>query len=234
MGDHDQAAARADLGHQQRGHVVAPTGVEALGRLVRHHDPRAPRPRRGDGDALGHAAGEFVGQLRLRPLQAQRGEVGPGAGLRLGAGQAAHQAVGLGHLARGAHQRVERQPRLLRQHRDLAPPQATEIPRPGGVEAAARDLDPAPGREPRRQRAHQRLGEQALARAGLAQDHQRLAGVDDDRQRGDQPLGAVEDGEIGCAQQAHGSRLPASRVRPSSRTKVATTGASRAWGASCQ
>ena len=93
-------------------------------------------------------------------------------------GQAAHQAVRLGDLTLRAHQRIERQPGLLRQHRDAASPERAEAPGVARVEIVPVERHAALRRKRRRQRAHQCLRQETLARAGLAENDQRLAGVE--------------------------------------------------------
>ena len=167
--------------------------VERARRLVREQEPRLADERERDYDALREAAGQLVAV-------------------------AAHAAVGLGHpddpqqldrlpLARlllpdtlrllqrllqlvpdGQH-RVQGGDRILEDHRDLAAARALQLaPARAGEVPALEDDRAARHGGLGRQGVHDRAQRQALARAALADDADRLARLDLERH-------AVDDGE---------------------------------------
>ena len=166
--------------------------VECGGRLVGDQQRRAAGQRHRDHGALAHAAGELM-RIFPRPLlglgyphQAQHVDrLVPGF---LG-GQLAMQPNRLGDLVADPHHRVERGHRLLEDHRDaVAADRAhlglVEAEQVGAFERHAAADDPA--RRIRHQ-PHDRQRGDALAAAGLADDRQRLAAANAERNVVDRP-----------------------------------------------
>ena len=188
MGDQDQPDAEFLLQlDDQRQDLRLDRDIERGGRLVRDQQRRPARQRHRDHGALAHAAGKLM-RIFLRPP------------LRFGnPDQAQHldglasrppcavivamQANRFGDLVADPHHRVERGHRLLENHRDaVAADRAhlglVEAEQVGAFEHHGAADDPARriGHQPHdRQRGH------ALAAAGLADDRQRLAAADAER-----------------------------------------------------
>ncbi|CPN80989.1 Uncharacterised protein [Bordetella pertussis] len=173
--DHAQAALHPQL-IQQVQDAGFDRDVERGGRLVEQQQVGRAGQRRGDHDALLHAAGQLVRigvQQRAGARQAHLVHQPQRFGAR-GAGIGAPALdQRLGDLAADRQAGVERGEGILEHHGDAVAAQ------PGG--AFARDVlaveDHAAGGDRRagRQQAQHRPGNRALARAALAHDAQRCA-----------------------------------------------------------
>ena len=156
--------------------------VERGGGLVGEEQLRAAGQRDGDGDALAHAAGELVRVLVEAPLglgDADGVEELERLLVRLVLGDVEVVAEGLGDLPADLHHRVERGHRVLEDHRHLGAPDGSQL-----VLRCADELLALVGDRPGAddvlggEQAHDRAGQHGLARAGLADDAERLAALE--------------------------------------------------------
>ncbi len=99
---------------------------------------------------------------------------------RLGSRYRAVQAHRLGKLVADAQRRIERAHRVLEDHRDGLAADMRQLPLAQSEQRLAVELEPRRGDpcRPRRQQAEQRQGRHALARSALADEAQRLAGIE--------------------------------------------------------
>ena len=169
--------------------------------LVGDQQARARAQTHRDHRPLAHASGEHEGELADAP-----GCVG-NAGLaqqvdcghdRLAGVDMAVDAQGFADLPPDPVDGVERRHGVLKDHRDLCPAHRLHLVlREGGQDAALeRDLPLHDASAPREQ-AHDRKRGHRLARSGLADDAQRLTGVDGERDAVHCPDRAVLHGEVG-------------------------------------
>ena len=157
--------------------------------------------REGDHDALAHAARQLV-RVLLEPLLG----LGDADGLEQGEGelvgvllrdvQVEEQAFG--DLLADLHHRVERGHRVLEHHRHLGAPEVAQVVAGRVDELVALEQDAAGALHVGlRQQAHDRAREHRLARPGLADDPERLAPLERDRDAVDGAGHAARGGEVG-------------------------------------
>ncbi len=204
--------------------VRPPAGCARRPRARSQRRPAVPcRPRAARHAGRGAQAGGLQLRLGRRP--------------RTVGGFAAHQRVHFRQLRRDGHERAECLRGLLRQQRERAPPERPArgpVLRPAG---AARDGDAAAGAQGRRQLAHHGLGQQRFARAAFADEAQRLAGVQRERdalQQRERPRMHADVVHLQeCGSRAHaGSPGRATSAMPSTSQASRPTGAAISQGAS--
>lgn len=232
MRDDEQGAAFLHLGFQEIDGRVALFGVKSLGGFVGDEDAGATGAGGEKGHALCHAAGKLMRQLAVRPREPQRRQGPDGALQRLGGPLAAHAPKTFGDLAADAVGRVERQPWLLGEDGEFAAPKTTAFRPAHRLRVPAVDQDGAACRQPVGQRPGDRLGQQALARTGLAQDREGHAAFHAERDAAhDRILGGDADVPHFDGGR-HRVRPPAIRLSASTARKTTRTGWAIAHGAS--
>ena len=176
--DHRHAELALELAQQQED-LDLHGGIERGGGLVGQQHLRPAGERERDHRALAHAAGHFV-RIGIEPA-ARRGDAHALEHVEcaLARLRRAHAFVadhGLGDLLADGVDRIEREHRLLKDHRDGAPAHALER---GFIErqhVLAGDLDRAGDHAAlRRQHAQQGAQRHALAGAGFAEQAEHLA-----------------------------------------------------------
>ena len=159
--------------------------VERRGRLVRDEQHGIQHERRRDHDPLALAAGEL---MRIDVDQAVR--LGQAHGLHHLEHALAPRSVvligvdgeHLGDLVADTHHRIERRHRLLEDHRHAVAAHPPQLARRLRQEIVALEQDTAGhGRELARQQAHDGVRGDRLARSGLADDADDLAGLNRER-----------------------------------------------------
>ena len=169
---------------QQVQDLRADRHIQRRHRLVADDEFRFHRERAGNGDALALAAGEFVGiatrKARLEPDQAQQ-FLDPFTAA-CGRNQVV-QAQGLGQDLAHGHARIERGIGILKDDLRVAA-EGAQLVRVQGQEIAALEANVAGIRldQPQHQPAHG-----GFAAAGLADQRQRLAGIDAEADAVDRP-----------------------------------------------
>ena len=229
VGDRQQQPAGVDVATQQLREPVDRGRVEALGRLVDHQHPGATDRRGGVRHPLGHAAGQGVrigaggaGEPDVR----QRGDGPLACGLRRDAEGA------LLDLAPDPHRGVEREGRLLREHADLASPQLAPVGPFGQRHQAAVEVELAVHLQRGRERAHQGVRQQGLARPALADDRERSPLLQADPGHVDQPAAGMGHDHVVHLERRHeGTSLCRRPRKPAVSRNSTATGARESHGA---
>ncbi len=174
VGDqHHGHVALALLGLEQVEDLGLDGDVEGGGGLVGEEQAGAAGQGDGDDHPLAHAAGELLGVLLEAPLRlgdADRAQQGDGGLLALGLGVVEVLLDRLGDLVADALHGVQRGHRVLEHHGHLRAPDLAEHVGVGVEHLAAVEAHAAGAAGVGGDEAHDRAGQDRLARAGLAHD----------------------------------------------------------------
>ena len=179
--DHRHAQLALEVAHQVQ-HLRLHRHVQRGGGLVGDQQLGLAGDADGDHRALPHAAGELVWILLhalVRVGNADQVQQLHRAPQRRAARQLHVPAQGFADLVADGENRVQRGHRVLEDHADLATPQLLEFRLAHGEQVAPLEERAAGGDAPRRLGDQPQHGKDvhALARAALAHDAQRLAGL---------------------------------------------------------
>jgi hypothetical protein len=186
VGDEDQCEAMRALQLTQEVQILGlDRQVEAGGRLVGDEQSRLAGDGDGADDALAHAARHFVRMLpqaRLRGGDAHRLQQLARPAPRGGPPDSFMHADRLRHLVADGEQRVQRGHGILQDHGDALAAHAAHLGVGFLQQVLALEQHPAAGHARRRwQEAQDGERQRALARSGLPDDAQGLAGIDAQR-----------------------------------------------------
>jgi hypothetical protein len=158
--------------------------VERGRRLVGDQHPRPTRERDREHHALAHAARQLVRVAvrdGVRILDADLVQEPHGAGGRLRSRRVTPEAQHLGDLAAGGLDRVERRHRVLRHVGDDPAARLAQLASAGGGEIEPLDLGPTLDAGSGRQQPRDRERRRGLPATRLADERERLAGRDRER-----------------------------------------------------